>query len=159
MKTKQNFSQFLKTNFNYDYGKGPIKTFSRQIKKGLEIAANYNLDTPIAKKKMRALGFKVKLSSGIAFIGDKQILKLMYEVDTGKSLNKYKVPTTVLRVDKNDMGHVHYKLVVQPRVTIPRLRERNKIVDHFNKLVPRSLADIHCNNVGEWNGEKVLYDW
>jgi hypothetical protein len=159
MKTKQNFPQFLKTNFNYVYGSGSIKTFSPQIKKGLEIAAKYNLNTPIAKKKMRALGFKVKKSSGVAFVGEKQVLKLMYETTDEKSLNKYKAPTTVLRIDKNDMGQTHYKLVVQPKVTIPSLRERNKIVDHFNKLLPNSYADIHSGNCGIYNNRKVLFDW
>jgi len=159
MKTKQTFPQFLKTNFNYVYGSGAIKTFSPQIKKGLEIAAKYNLDTPIAKKKMRALGFKVKKSSGVAFVGDKQVLKLFYECDSTKSVDKYKVPTTVLRIDKNDMGHIHYKLVIQPKVTIPSLRERNKIVDNFYKLNPNSLADIHSGNCGIYHNKQVLFDW
>jgi len=150
---KKTFQQFLKDNFKYKSKPGDIKRFPSQIKEGIKIAAEHGLNTPIGKRKMKSLGFKIKKSTGIAFIGDTHVLKLMFRCSTLRKLKSYEVQTTVLKKYAHNIN-----LVLQPRVEIPALKDRHRIVKFFANM-SADENDIHYGNVGIYKNKPTIFDW
>lgn len=157
---KKPFTKLLKEQYNFEYGTGEIKTFSPQIKEAIRATVGINLKSELAIKKLRKLGFKTAKSSGIAFIGKTQVFKLMYETSAGRSIppdKKIRVPTVFLTTAG------YYKIVVQPKVEIPR-SERSRIKNHHKfrdsvQFPARMHYDVHSCNIGKYRNKLVLFDW
>jgi hypothetical protein len=148
------FKDFYKRVYGLEYGKGEIKTFTPQIKKALRIIAMESLNDYKMVTKIRNLGFKVCKSSGVAFVGDKQVIKRCYIYDkTLPTPNKdLRVPTLILKTD----GYMN--LMIQPKASIPSIRERRAMV---NEIRPKLFGgyDVHAWNVGKYKKKSVLFDW
>jgi len=149
---KESFKAFIKRVHHIDYGKGEIKTFSPQIKEAIILASKGDLRASGFQKKMRSLGFKIVKSSGIAFIGDKQVIKLGYLCETTPSKN-IRVPTVFLS------NNSFLRLMIQPKATIPKsFADKKKIADVIRKRT-KKFYDIHAWNVGLYKNKEVLFDW
>lgn len=102
MAKKQTFAQLYKEKFNREYGTGEIKYFTPQIKRAIELIPNDILeDGELARAmqhKFANLGFTTSTSSGIAFIGKKQVIKVSFLRDGIASLPaRFRVPTEVVK--------------------------------------------------------------
>lgn len=156
--TKRNFKQFMKEEYGYDYGKGEVKRFTPQIKKALEIISKGNVKYTKTQKQLKELGFEIFKSSGVAFVGNSQVIKLGYICESSMIHKMPKadvrVPTTVIQ------NHGNYQLMVQPKARIPkRMDELNKVLKTVRETCKRKPYDIHSANVGVYKNKPVLFDW
>lgn len=151
---KEPFKAFVKRVYGLDYGKGEVKTFTPQIKKALRIAAEENLRDSKTQTKIRKLGFKVCKSSGVAFVGATQVLKLcfVYDKNLPSPPKEVRVPTLIL----DTKGYTN--LMIQPKAIIPSMKERNEIVKEIRPKV-RIGYDVHAWNVGRYKKKNLLFDW
>lgn len=133
---------------------------ARKYKKVFEKAENI---TSLAKE-MRGLGFKVKKSSGIAFLKKDEgfVVKIGYFVKK-KFKSKHLLISHIenIEAEKFAGGFRHYyscspesyKFVVQPLVDCSK-KSREKALDKLPDNV-----DLHEGNVGFYKGEPVQFDW
>lgn len=155
-----NFQEFISNLYGIEYGKGEIKNFSPQIKNILRVANPLNIHQRKTMDIARKMGFVVKKCSGIAYVGETQVLKNCFIWgDEGSSPPPHiRIPTLSLRKE----GRFHF--VIQPRAYIPPSRkEREYIAQELIKIVEKypntNTLDIHEGNVGEYKGKFVLMDW
>lgn len=156
------FRQFLKEKFNHNYGTGEIPRFTPQIQKALKIIAKKHISNYEVEDDMEALGFECYRSSGVAFVGRSQVIKLMY--DSRSYLKnfipkKYRVPTVHL---KNAMYSADdYKLVIQPTCKRPKSSAAmDRIYEEMDKKTSCiDSIDVHSGNVGLYKNRPVLFDW
>ena len=104
---------------------------------------------------MKKLGFERVSSSGTAFIGKNQVIKICLFCSNIKNVPKeFRVPTEVV-VEDWEMN-----LVIQPKASIPDLKTSKNIVFEMEREhALRYVEDIHDGNVGVYEGKNVLIDW
>lgn len=151
---KEPFKDFFKRTYGMEYGKGEIKVFSPQIKKALRIMAMESVRDSKVRTKIRNLGFKVCKSSGVAFVGKDQVIKqcFVYDKNLPTPDKDVRVPTLILETNG------YSNLMIQPKVEIPSMREREAIVNEIRPKV-RVGYDVHAWNVGRFKKKNVLFDW
>lgn len=151
---KESFKDFFRRVYGLEYGKGEIKVFSPQIKKALKIIATESIRDSKVRTKIRKLGFKVCKSSGVAFVGERQVIKKCFVFNkTFPTPDKnIRVPTLILETDG------YSNLMIQSKAEIPSLKERKEMV---NEISPKLKIgyDVHEWNVGKWKSKSVLFDW
>ena len=149
--------------FNIIAGEGEIKRFDKQIREALRVihdsnyvSGGYHLNLSI-RDSIEDLGFSSRQSSGWAFIGARQVIKIAYFCSNDFPLLKYRVPTVVLsKVKKKRIKFSDsYHIVIQPRI---KPIDQGFTYDTFRGKVPRG-SDIHRGNAGIYRGKTVLFDW
>ena len=149
--------------FNIIAGEGEIKRFDKQIREALKVIYNsnyvsgsYHLNRSI-RDNIEDLGFISTHSSGWAFLGARQVIKIAYFCSNEFPLLKYRVPTVVLsKVKKKRIKFSDsYHIVIQPRIKPIGLEFTYKT---FKGKVPLG-SDIHRGNAGIYRGKTVLFDW
>lgn len=148
----------MKERYGYDYGKGEVKRFTPQIKKALEIISNGDVSNVNTQKQLKDLGFEMFKSSGVAFVGNSQVVKLGYICE---DCMIHKMPKAELRVPTTVIeNRGNYQLMVQPKARIPKSwREQKKVLKTLREECKRKPYDIHSANVGVYKKKPVLFDW
>ncbi len=151
---KELFKDFFKRVYGLEYGKGEVKVFTPQIKKALRIIATESVRDSKVRTKIRKLGFKVCKSSGVAFVGEQQVIKECFVFDRSLPTpdKSVRVPTLILQTNG------YSNLMIQPNADIPSLRERKEMVTEITPKV-RIGYDVHAWNVGKYRKKSVLFDW
>jgi hypothetical protein len=151
---KEPFKDFFKRVYGLEYGKGEIKVFTPQIKKALRIIATESTRDSKVRTKIRKLGFKVCKSSGVAFVGNEQVIKqcFVYDKNLPTPDKDVRVPTLILETNG------YSTLMIQPKADIPSMRERQDMVREIRPKV-RIGYDVHVWNVGRYKKKNVLFDW
>ncbi len=151
---KELFKDFFKRVYGLEYGKGEVKVFTPQIKKALRIIATESVRDSKVRTKIRKLGFKVCKSSGVAFVGEQQVIKECFVFDRSLPTpdKSVRVPTLILQTNG------YSNLMIQPKAEIPSLKERKEMVTEIAPKV-RIGYDVHAWNVGKYQKKSVLFDW
>jgi hypothetical protein len=142
-------------NLKLIFGSGEIKRIDSQIRQAFNIINGKELFEVKHNKsiisKIRKLGFDIEKSSGISFIGNRQIIKCSLITRRPPPI-KYRVPTLIYSYD-DPYWKWDYLLLIQPKVDITD--------DSISRTRFRGLVncDIHCGNIGIYKGESVLFDW
>lgn len=159
VKSRGSFSKFYKENYNAEYGAGEIKLFDKQIRRALVLASQKSLKSAKAREEMKALGFEVVKSSGYAFIGKRQVIKVALVLSdpfSRKTRSEFLIPTELVGKKTN----ANYQLMVQPKAEIPKTqRGRDSLVSFMEKTPLGYTVDLHDGNVGRHNGRPVIFDW
>jgi hypothetical protein len=137
------------------------KTFaiSRQISKAIKIMEDNDWKYPTRRieDKMRKLGFKVCKSTGVAFIGERQVIKAHYPV-SNKRPEKNKIAPTIKIKQIRNKYEERINWVIQEKVKILTDKEYSKnkkeITERFS-----SVIDNHHRNMGFYKNKIVLIDW
>lgn len=144
------------------HGEGEIKRLDKQITEAFKLLDGQKLwkvytDKTLVKN-IRDLGFDHIHSSGMAFIGKRQVIKVGYITRYPPPL-KYRVPTLTYYYDKltrrefSDMKVV----MIQPKVCM------DKSEDHWIEMakIENRLKghDFHDDNFGVYKKEVKLIDW
>lgn len=149
-------------------GHGEIKRIDGQIQKALEVMDN--LLTPIIERgddevdmyrkllryqdKINELGFKPCHSTGVTFLGKRQVIKFSYSISICHIPPlKHRVPTLVYHFDENRWKKYNYHVTIQPKV---------KMFDIDTEPWPKYLegyGDSHEENIAWYKNKRVLIDW
>jgi hypothetical protein len=132
---------------------------SRQIREAVKVMEENGWKYPTRRieDKMRKLGFKVCKSTGVAFIGDKQVIKAHYPVKKRNPSEKIIIPTIkICRIEatKNQI----FDWVIQPKAQLLKLKEYNSYLPIIKKRF-NSVKDNHWGNFGFYKNKLVLIDW
>lgn len=145
------------------HGDGEIKSLDKQIKDAFKLLDGKKLTSVYTNKKLiktiENLGFDHIHSSGYAFIGKRQVIKVGYLTRNPPPL-KYRVPTLIYYYDKlrrMDYGDMHV-LMIQPRVDMGDKTDNHYI--EMNRIENRLVgSDYHDDNFGIYKKQVKLIDW
>lgn len=145
------------------HGEGEIKRLDKQIREAFKLLDGICLYTvhsnAIVVKKIRELGFESIQSSGMAFLGKRQVIKAAYITRFPPPL-KYRVPTLIYHYDnlrRREYEDAHV-LMIQPRVDT--FIESDEHYFEMSKIEKKlSGWDYHDDNFGIYKKEVKLIDW
>jgi len=144
------------------HGDGEIKRISRQVKEGFKILDGINLVNTKSNvriiDKMYDLGFYDELSSGIAFIGDTQVIKCGLLTRRPPPL-KYRVPTLIYAYDNITPTQWEWETVILIQPKVDNDYDDDDVVKSMKVFSRLSGCDSHQGNIGMYKGEFKLFDW
>jgi hypothetical protein len=145
------------------HGEGEIKRLDKQIRDAFKLIDGEYLYDVLHNvellDKIKKLGFSHIHSSGMTFIGKRQVIKVGYVTRFPPPL-KYRVPTLIYyyhklrRVDYDGA----YILMIQPKVAMGSITNA-QYIQMCNIEKRLSGYDYHDDNFGIYKNEVKLIDW
>jgi hypothetical protein len=143
------------------FGDGEIKRFDKQIKDAFEILKTCQLKhNGVTYNKIKSicdLGFHHNSSSGNAFLGKNQVIKIAVFTRRPPPI-KYRVPTVIYAYDNISPREwdFNYIIAIQPKIDID-YHLGDKAISYFSRRLAGN--DFHIDNYGLYKGEIKLFDW
>lgn len=104
----------------------------------------------------RSYNFEMYTSTGIAFVGNRQVIKIGYFTRNPPN-EKYRVPTVIYSINDTVEWGVDFVLAIQPKIVLITEDEFTTIKKQFKNIT--RTTDIHSDNIGNYKGEFKLFDW
>jgi hypothetical protein len=108
------------------------------------------------ENKFKRLGFYPCHSTGVTFIGHRQVIKLAYNVSSIPS-KSHRIPTMVYHYDTDCWKQYQYFLTIQPKVKV--IGEDNESIYKCPRAIDERYVDSHYDNLCVYGGKILLLDW
>ena len=151
-------------NLKLIHGGGEIKRIDNQIREAYKLIDGNKLSIVRLDDKLInsivKLGFDYTSSSGITFIGNRQVIKCGLLTRTPPPL-KYRVPTLIYNYERLPLKKENWDwvvvLMVQPKVDTTIYTKHVRTMSDIEKRL--TGEDYHIDNFGIYKKQVKLIDW